>query len=129
MRKPKPSSTPQFIQCGWCDHAFDARDKRGWIPQTWPDDRRYEPTCPACWMERHGGQEAWALGNNCQGPFVCSVFNTKAEAEELLRREHAYGAAGCKVVPVRVHAELPDNVWRREYEEQDREHQRGTSKD
>lgn len=97
------------LRCAECGHDFDIRDRRGYVPKDKPDDA----TCPACWLERHEGAPAWAISNDCQGVFACSVFHSKREAVEALAQ---FGWHDCRIVPVRVHAETVDGARFREFE-------------
>ena len=110
----------RIVRCGDCGHYFDAADRRGHVPRDAADVRRYGKTCPACWQEQHGGAEGWALWNGCQGVFTDAVTHSKADAEALLAK-HEYSGVFEKVVPVRIHVERDDNVWRREMAERERE--------
>ncbi|MFN3624406.1 MAG: hypothetical protein ACK4TP_10125 [Hyphomicrobium sp.] len=109
-----------IVRCDDCGHYFDAADRRGCVHETPEDDRRFGKTCPACWQEQHGGAEGWALWNSCQGVFTDAVTHTKAEAEARWA-ELGWGDVIDKVVPVRIHVEHEDNVWRREMAERERE--------
>lgn len=109
------------VTCSECGHFFDPADRRGYVPG--PEMKHLEPTCPACWLLRHGGAPAWAVWNNCQGVFACSVFHWKREAEE--RRQKDFGGRH-NVVPVRVIAEPEGHWWSREAQEREYERMRGS---
>lgn len=109
----------RIVRCDECGHYFDAADRRGSVPKTPEDVRRYGKTCPACWQEQHGGVEAWALWNSCQGVFTDAVTHTRAEAEALWAKDKCSDVFE-KVVPVRIHVERDDNVWQREWQERER---------
>lgn len=64
------------------------------------------------------GAEAWAVWNDCQGVFSCSVTHSKKEAEAILEKMKA---ADCRVVPVRVIVEPEVNHWYREAAEREQE--------
>lgn len=64
-----------------------------------------------------GGAPAWAVANDCQGIFSCSVRHTRAECVALLPD---YGS-GAEVVPVRIHREPAKDVWLRKEQERERE--------
>ncbi len=101
----------RMLTCDECGHLFDPSDTRAFA---YPDAG---PRCAYCWAMTITGAEAWAVWNNCEGIFTCSVTHTKEEAEAILKR------SGCgpdeKVVPVRVLLELEQHRWRREAEERD----------
>ena len=60
------------------------------------------------------GTPAWAVWNDCQGVFACSVFHSKSEADASLQSRYWDGA---KVVPVRIYTEHEAMTLRREAEE------------
>lgn len=64
------------------------------------------------------GAEAWAVWNDCQGVFTCSVTHSKKEAEAILEKMKA---EDCRVVPVRVIVEPEVNHWYREAAEREQE--------
>lgn len=109
----------RIARCDDCGFYFDAADRRGFVPEEPQERHRYGQHCPACQIEQHGGVEAWALWNGCQGVFTDAVTHTKAEAHALWA-QHECREVFDKVVPVRIHVEHEDNVWRREMAERER---------
>jgi len=107
-------------RCDECGYYFDAADRRGSVPKTREEALRYGKHCPACWQERHGGADGWALWNGCQGVFANAVTHTRAEAKALWE-ELGWGDVIEKVVPVRIHVEREDGVWHREWQEREME--------
>ena len=72
--------------------------------------------------------EAWALWNNCQGVFSCSVFRTKTEADIALAQWHVAAEErggpgsldGIIVVPVKIDVEPKERWFFREAIERER---------
>lgn len=100
-----------LIWCDWCEHWFDAKDRRAHIPV--PPDPRYSPRCPACTIMSLQGDEAWAISNDCNGIF--EVTDTRAQAVAKLVD---YEGADCEVIPVRVYVDESRDM--REWVEQRR---------
>jgi hypothetical protein len=57
--------------------------------------------------------EAWAIWNNCQGVFTCSVRHRRSECVEILK-DYPQG----KIVPVTIIVDPPEEWWRRHAYEQ-----------
>jgi hypothetical protein len=87
--------------CVDCDHLFDARDDRGFLPSK--NARDLDPVCPACNQVARGA-EAWAVHNDCQGVFEDGIRGRKAETDAIAEAWNV----GAKSVPVRVIVEPED---------------------
>lgn len=104
--------------CGYCDHFFDAADKRGHV-MSGDADPRYPPRCPACTIQTLGGREIWGVWNDCQGIWTDGLGGTKADAIAHLNSGR-YDGCECRVVPLRVYPEQDDRIHMREWLEAER---------
>lgn len=112
----------RFWTCTDCGHQFDGSDRRGFVPKAASERERYGVTCPACQIVKGIGSEAWAIWNECEGVFACSVFTTRAEAKSALA--NAGWSDDEIVVPVRVFREAGQREWYRAVAEDDQERSR-----
>lgn len=109
---------PIYETCDDCGHIFDPSDSRAFLK---PEEKKYahlENSCPAC-QQMQSGATAWAIWNDCQGIFTCSIFHSKKEAEKILGKDFTRDQE--KVVPVRVLVEPEDNWWMRDMHEKEAE--------
>ena len=97
----------EFENCDTCGNLYDVND-----PRAFTEDHILQ--CPLCKDQFLRGATAWAIWNDCQGVFACSVFHSKSEADAALQ-EKSWGDA--KVVPVRIYKEREDQTFFREAEE------------
>ncbi|UGY23772.1 hypothetical protein HU675_0038470 [Bradyrhizobium septentrionale] len=114
-----PAQPDLRLVCEECEHFFDAADPRASVLNT----DEFGPRCPACNIQLHGGTEAWALANDCQGIWGDTIRWTKAEAVELLKDTHKDTES--RVIPVRVYEEADSyRIELREYREREWEKSR-----
>lgn len=108
----------RYHKCSDCGFPFDSTDPRCYVPNNADELRKYGAHCAACQILAHEGAPAWALWNDCQGVFACSVFHSRAEARDALKKS---GWQNETVVPVRVFREREDREWLRNWEEREAE--------
>lgn len=84
-----------MLTCIECGFDFDQRDPRAGVFEGRPDLSR----CPACYM-LESGRTGWAVWNDCNGIFGCSVRETKESAQERLHTAGYFDPASETVAPV-----------------------------